>query len=143
MEIKNATMDDFDLAFDYIEKLWTYNTYDRAVIEKVYKEVLKNENDFAFFLYDDGKPVGFCHGSFFNTFWMSGKTCYIASIITNEDQRTKGYGTALMNHTKTIATEHGCHAMILDTGLPREGAHKFYEKYGFHKCAYCFEYKLD
>ncbi|MDF2838514.1 MAG: hypothetical protein K0S60_217, partial [Evtepia sp.] len=26
MEIRTATMEDFDLAFDYIEKLWTYNT---------------------------------------------------------------------------------------------------------------------
>ena len=26
MEFKTATMADFDVAFDYIEKLWTYNT---------------------------------------------------------------------------------------------------------------------
>ena len=26
----------------------------------------------------------FCHGSFFLTFWMSGMTCYLASIITDE-----------------------------------------------------------
>lgn len=48
MEIRHATPEDFDLAFDYIEKLWTYNTYDKSVIKKVYKEVLDNENDFAF-----------------------------------------------------------------------------------------------
>ncbi|MDL2268344.1 hypothetical protein LJC46_10265, partial [Desulfovibrio sp. OttesenSCG-928-G15] len=66
--IRNATMEDFDLAFAYIEKLWTYNTYDRDVIRKVYAEVLDNENDFAFFLFDEGEPVGFAHGAYFNTF---------------------------------------------------------------------------
>ena len=143
MEIKHATLEDFDLAFDYIEKLWTYNTYDRAVIDKVYREVLANENDFAFFLYDEGKPVGFCHGTYFNTFWLSGATCYVSSIITNQEVRKRGYGRALMDHAKELAKARGCHAIVLDSGMPRTEAHQFYEIYGFEKCAYCFELKLD
>lgn len=143
MEIRNATLEDFDLAFDYIEKLWTYNTYDRAVIDKVYREVLENENDFAFFLFDEGKPVGFCHGTYFNTFWLSGTTCYVSSIITNQEVRKRGYGRALMDHAKKLAKAKGCHAIVLDSGMPRTEAHQFYEIYGFEKCAYCFELKLD
>ena len=50
MEFKTATMDDFDVAFDYIEKLWDYNTYDKEVIRKVYADVLADEDSFAFFL---------------------------------------------------------------------------------------------
>ena len=84
MHYKNATMDDFDVAFDYIEKLWTYNTYDKDVIRKVYADVLDDVNSFAFFLVDDeGGYHGFCHGTYFNTFWLSGMTCYVSSIITN------------------------------------------------------------
>ena len=49
MEFKKATMADFDVAFDYIVKLWTYNTYDKEVIRKVYEEVIEDENAFAFF----------------------------------------------------------------------------------------------
>jgi GNAT superfamily N-acetyltransferase len=143
MEIRNATAEDFNLAFDYIEKLWTYNTYDKEVIRKVYRDVLANDNDFAFFLFDDGKPKGFCHGTFFNTFWLSGQTCYISSIISNIEERKKGYGSKMMDHVKELAKERGCHAIVLDSGMPRIEAHKFYEKYGFEKCAYCFELKLD
>ena len=142
MEIKNATMEDFDLAFDYIEKLWTYNTYDRDVILKVYKEVLANDNDFAFFVFDEGKAKGFCHGTFFNTFWLSGQTCYVSSIISNLEERGKGYGQKLMDHAVELAKERGCHAIVLDSGMPRLEAHRFYEIYGFEKCAYCFELKL-
>ena len=28
MEFKTATMADFDVAFDFIENLWTYNSYE-------------------------------------------------------------------------------------------------------------------
>lgn len=143
MEIRNATLEDFDLAFDYIEKLWTYNTYDRGVIRKVYEEVLANDNDFAFFVFDGGEPKGFCHGTYFNTFWLSGQTCYVSSIISNQEDRGKGYGRSLMDHAKVIAKQRGCHAIVLDSGMPRKEAHRFYEIYGFEKCAYCFELKLD
>jgi len=143
MEIRNAALWDFDLAFDYIEKLWTYNTYDKETIRKVYEEVLKNDDDFAFFLFDEEKPKGFCHGTFFNTFWLSGKTCYIASIITNQEERKKGYGGKMMDHVKELAKGKGCHAIILDSGLTRVEAHRFYEGYGFEKNSYCFELKLD
>ena len=75
MEFKTATMDDFDVAFDYIEKLWDYNTYDKEVIRKVYADVLADEDSFAFFLMDGDTYHGFCHGAYFNTFWLSGMTC--------------------------------------------------------------------
>lgn len=140
--IRNASIEDFDLAFDYIKKLWTYNSYDKDVILKVYKEVLENENDFAFFLFDEEKPIGFCHGTFFNTFWLSGQVCYVSSIITNQEVRKKGYGRQLMDHAKELAKIRGCNAIVLDSGNPRVDAHAFYESYGFENCAYCFELKL-
>lgn len=143
MEIKNATVEDFDIAFDYIVKLWTANTYDKEVIRKVYQEVLENENDFAFFLFDEGKVRGFCHGTYFNTFWHSGKTCYLSSIISNEEDRGKGYGRKLMDHAIELAKVKGCKALVLDTGIPRKEAHRFYEIYGFEKCAYCYQLKFD
>lgn len=34
MEIRKAAAEDFDIIFDFIEKLWTYNTYDREEIRK-------------------------------------------------------------------------------------------------------------
>ena len=130
MEFKTATMADFDVAFDYIEKLWTYNTYDKEVIRTVYADVLADENSFAFFLMDGDTYHGFCHGAYFNTFWLSGMTCYVSSIITNEDERGKGCGVKLMDHAKELAKARGCKALVLDSGMPRTQAHRFYEIYG-------------
>lgn len=140
--IKTATESDFDIAYEYIEKLWTYNDYDRETIRKVYREVIDNDNDFMFFLEEDNEFVGFCHGTFFNTFWLSGQTCYLSSIITDEKHRGKGFAKTMVDHVKELATARGCEAIVLDTGFPRKDAHSFYEKYGFEKAAFCFEFKL-
>lgn len=40
MTIKEATSMDFDKAFDFIEKLWEYNTYDKEAIRNIYEAVL-------------------------------------------------------------------------------------------------------
>lgn len=143
MEFKTATMADFDVAFNYIERLWDYNTYDKDTIRKVYAEVLADENSFAFFLMDGDEYHGFCHGAYFNTFWLSGMTCYVSSIITNEDDRGKGCGVKLMDHAKELAKERNCKALILDSGMPRTQAHRFYEIYGFEKSCYGFDYYLE
>ena len=139
MEIRKATAEDFDIVFDFIEKLWTYNTYDREEIRKVYMDVIDDECSFAFLLWDEGICRGMCHGDYFNTFWMSGLTCYVSSLITREEDRGKGYGVALLDHAKELAKQSGCKAITLDSGLPRTEAHGFYEHYGFEKSCYGFE----
>lgn len=143
MEFKNAQTDDFDIAFEFIKKLWSYNTYDRIQIQEVYNKVIKNPDSFFFFLLEDGKYKGMCHGDYFDTFWMSGQTCYISSLYVSDDERCKGYGTKLLNHAKELAKLRSCNALILDSGLPRLSAHKFYENYGFEKSCYGFEMILD
>ena len=116
-----------------MKSIWDYNTYDKEVIRKVYADVLADEDSFAFFLMDGDTYHGFCHGAYFNTFWLSGMTCYVSSIITNADERGKGYGVKLMDHAKELAKARGCKALVLDSGMPRKQAHRFYEIYGFEK----------
>ena len=53
MKIKNATIKDFDTAYEYIKKLWDYNTYDYETTKEVYEKVLQDENSFAFFAIED------------------------------------------------------------------------------------------
>ena len=134
MHFKHAEISDFEVAFGYIEKLWTYNTYDRESLSVVYRQVVGDPNSFAFFLVDEnGGYHGFCHGAYFNTFWMTGLTCYLSSIITNEDERGMGYGVMLMDHAVELARARGCKAVVLDSGMPRTEAHRFYERYGFER----------
>lgn len=143
MEIRKAAAEDFETAFQFICALWDYNTYDKAEIEKVYRRVLADEYSFIYFLIDQGEYKGFCHGCFFDTFWMSGATCYLASLFTTEKERNKGYGTALINFVRELAAEKGCRAIALDSGISRISAHKFYENCGFVKSCYGFDMELS
>lgn len=143
MYFKNASAEDFDAAFAYIEALWAYNTYDKETTRKVYLDVLNGANNFAFFIVDDeGCFHGFCHGAYFPTFWLCGETCYVSSIITNEADHGKGYGVQLMDHAKELAKARGCKGLVLDSGFPRTNAHRFYETYGFDKSCYGFDLML-
>jgi len=143
MYIKEAEKTDFDAAFDFIVRLWAYNSYDKEQVREVYERVLENSHTFAFFVCDEkGMYRGFCHGDYFDTFWMAGQTCYLSSLITEEEVRGKGYGRFLLDETKKRAKERGCKAVILDSGMPRREAHQFYEKYGFEKSCFGFELGL-
>lgn len=111
--------------------------------KKSTKKYYKTKTVLHFFsIEDDGTFHGFCHGDYFQTFWMSGLTCYVSSLITNEEDRGKGYGVNLLDHAKKLAKERGCKAITLDSGLPRVQAHGFYEHYGFEKSCYGFELAL-
>lgn len=126
----------------FIRALWDYNTYEDEPTKKVYDKVIRDPEVFAFFLLDDDEYVGFCHGDYFQTFWMCGLTCYVSSIITRADRRNQGYGREMMDHATMLAKERGCKALILDSGMPRKEAHQFYEHYGFEKSCYGFEKAL-
>lgn len=139
IEFKNAAMEDYDIAFDFIEKLWSYNSYDKDEIRSVYQNVINADDSFAFFAIENGKYRGFCHGAYFNTFWLSGMTCYLSSIISSENVRGKGYGFALMNEAVRRAKLRGCKGVVLDSAFSRTDAHAFYERYGFDKGCYGFD----
>ena len=49
MRIRNAEKEDFAIAFDFIKKLWTYNTYDEVKTRVVYERVVDAQETFAFF----------------------------------------------------------------------------------------------
>lgn len=142
MKFKRASASDFGVTFYYIKNLWYYNDYDEAETEKLYLKMLSDESNFMFFGVENEKCHGFCHIIFFNTFWLSGLTCYISAIITNEGERRKGYGTQILDEVKRIAKKKKCKGIILDSGIPRKEAHKFYETQGFEKSCYGFDYIL-
>lgn len=143
MTFKTASIDDFDIAFNFCKQLWTNNNFDRSQILNVYQEVINDPESFAFFIVDNGEYKGFCHGNYFNTFWMSGLSCYVSSLVTDKNERRKGYGRMLMDHAKELAKEKGCKALFLLSGFQRTDAHAFYEAYGFEKGSYGFDLPLD
>lgn len=92
---------------------------------------------------DGNEYHGFCHGAYFNTFWLSGMTCYLSSIITNEDERGQGNGIKLMDHAKELAKARGCKAIVLVPVFHVPVHTAFMKSTGFEKSCYGFDLTLD
>jgi GNAT superfamily N-acetyltransferase len=54
----------------------------------------------------------------------------------------RGIGKAMMSHARELCRAAGCYKMTLSSGLPREGAHRFYDSLGFERHGYSFLMRL-
>ena len=142
--IRDACKNDFSEVFPLIKKLWNYNSYNEAQTRAVFERIISGEKSFAFIAEDSahGTCAGFCHGDFFPTLWMCGETCYLSGIITAENCRHRGIGTAMINEVKAISLVRGCRTIILESGMARAEAHRFYESRGFSKSCFGFDLLL-
>ncbi|PCJ58174.1 MAG: GNAT family N-acetyltransferase [Planctomycetota bacterium] len=57
-----------------------------------------------------------------------GKFIYINDLVSDEANRSKGYGEKLFEWTFNYAKENGCLELSLDSGVQRFDAHRFYLK---------------
>lgn len=56
--------------------------------------------------------------------------------------QSQGVGRAMMAHAIETCRAAGCYKMTLSSGLPREGAHRFYQALGFERHGYSFLIQL-
>ena len=71
-----------------------------------------------------------------NTF--DGLNLYVDDLITDETQRSRGVGQALLAHMEAIARSRGCLAFRLDSGTQRQRAHRFYLREGLFITSFHF-----
>jgi len=70
------------------------------------------------------------------------KALYVDDLVTDERQRSKGAGNAMINWLKNFARENGCRELHLDSGNQRKDAHRFYDREGFDQCSLHFSIPL-
>jgi len=75
-----------------------------------------------------------------NTF--SGRFLYVDDLVTDAARRSRGVGKALLGQCERVARELGCRDFVLDSGVQREQAHKFYFREGLTISAYNFKKSL-
>jgi len=74
---------------------------------------------------------------------VGGKMIYIADMVVDKDQRSKGIGEKLMEHVKQEAVSEKCKAIVLDSGVQRPKAHKFYLNQDFGITSFNFKINDD
>lgn len=88
-------------------------------------------------LYVDKEPVAVAGVRISENFaW--GRFLYVDDLVTLDEHRSKGYGSALLDWLRFYAKDVGCEQMHLDSGLHRADAHRFYQREGVNKTGYHF-----
>lgn len=71
-----------------------------------------------------------------------GRFLYVDDLVTNVDDRSKGYGGVLFDWLVDYAKAALCEALNLDSGVQRFGAHRFYLRKRMNIVAHHFSLKL-
>lgn len=67
-----------------------------------------------------------------------GPHLYVDDLVTSESRRGKGLGKTLLEHVVERGRQAGCSLALLDSGVQRFPAHRFYLREGFDIRAYLF-----
>ncbi|HLK62501.1 MAG TPA: GNAT family N-acetyltransferase [Bryobacteraceae bacterium] len=62
----------------------------------------------------------------------------VEDVAVRPDLQGKGVGRAMMEHAREQCRLAGCYKLTLSSGLPRTGAHAFYDSLGFERHGYSF-----
>lgn len=85
----------------------------------------------------EGMPVA-CTGFRYSQNLAWGKFIYVDDLITDDRQRSKGYGKQLLDWLIDQAKANTCSQLHLDSGVQRLDAHRFYERESVDKTGYHF-----
>jgi GNAT superfamily N-acetyltransferase len=67
----------------------------------------------------------------------------VENMVVEETHRTKGVGRLLLDRCMELAREAGCYKVQLQSANQRDGAHRFYERYGFAPSSVGFRLYLE
>ena len=133
MEIIEFTKEEEILAnYDILRLLYSADKYphmSREFYSEMIPELMKNGYRQVAVLIDE-KIVGVSSFEVITRLYM-GRIMRVNDLVILEDYRGRGIGRKLIEYIKEQSIADNCNAMVLDTGIERKDAHKFYEKLGF------------
>lgn len=68
-----------------------------------------------------------------------GRRLYVDDLVSDEAFRSQGAGKMMLGWLEEKAIALGCQALTLDSGVQRQGAHRFYFREGMHIPSFCFK----
>ncbi len=87
---------------------------------------------------DGDKVVGYIGCVNYLAFEFENEGMKIIALAVSKEYRRKGNGTQLLKTAEQWAKENNIEVVLLNSGLPREDAHTFYELQGYFKKSYGF-----
>lgn len=90
----------------------------------------------------DGRVVATA-GYLFRETLGDGLFLNVDDLVTDQTERSKGYGATLIAYLYKIAKENGCATIQLDSAVHRADAHRFYDREGYRVTARHFAFFLS
>ena len=73
---------------------------------------------------------------------LHGRFLYVDELVTDSRDRSRGHGALLFTWLVRFAEQNNCKRLDLDSGVQRDGAHRFYFQQGMHISAYHFAIEI-
>jgi GNAT superfamily N-acetyltransferase len=89
----------------------------------------------------DGKVLGVA-GFRVQEFLYCGRLLYVDDLVTSEEARSTGVGSAMLRWLEGEAMRNGCSQLHLDSGVQRKDAHRFYFREGMGIFSFHFTKEL-
>ncbi|TYL38723.1 GNAT family N-acetyltransferase [Natronococcus pandeyae] len=144
MELVEATADDLDALVDRwydlakgTEEYSELNEVAYADVHEVpddgFREHLDNDTTTDYLVVHEGETIGFVtlHEGRHPSRQYS-KYLRIVNLSIDEDDRSRGHGTAVLERVKELARERGCDHLKVSCEWQNEDARRFYRSTDFH-----------
>lgn len=128
---------DISVIRDILENDLGYNCELDKLNNRV-EEMMKRGNYQIFVACDSDKVVGYIGCVSYLAFELDNEGIKIIALAVSKEYRRKGIGTQLLKTAEQWAKENNIEVVLLNSGIPREDAHAFYESQGYFKKSYGF-----
>ena len=106
----------------------------KAELNSLWERIFSNSLMHYFVLEEGGKLVSSCMLSIIPNLTRGARPFgIIENVVTHEEFRRKGLGTAVLKHALKEAWKNNCYKVMLSTGRKEPGIYSFYEGAGFQK----------
>ena len=107
-------------------------------LQKRIRNMLHHGNYKIYVACDNEIAIGFVAAVSYLAFEVKNPVMKVIAFAVSEKFRNNGIGTNLLKCIETFAQDNHIDAILLNSGLPREAAHKFYEAQGYRKKSFGF-----
>ncbi len=123
----------------YIENTVITFEEKRVSVDEMVRRIKEYTASYPWLVFEeDGRILGYCYASQWKTrsaYRFSAET----TVYVQEQQQSKGIGTALYMHLLSEVKKYGIHTLVAGITLPNEKSQKLHEKIGFLKVAHFSE----
>ena len=102
-------------------------------IMELWQRILADKDHHIIVAEEDGRIVSSCVCAIIpNLTHNQQPYAFIENVITDEEDRGRGFATQCLNYAKKIAESENCYKMMLLTGSKKESTLNFYRQAGYN-----------